>query len=160
MLSLRSVADLLVLAARESSSLAARARTWLGRCLHATLVAVLPDLHTDEAAAAEPPAPLEPVRRPEDTAAGHVHPLRREIRMLERGFATAEDIDQGLVRGAAHPQCPLALDDLFGLDTTKTVAEPLYEEFEEPPYAPPPLLARMVDAGLLGRKTGRSSYDY
>jgi 3-hydroxybutyryl-CoA dehydrogenase len=82
------------------------------------------------------------------------------IRMFESGFATAEDIDQGLVRGAAHPQGPLALADLIGLDTTKAVAESLYEEFKEPLYAPPPLLARMVDAGLLGRKTGRGFYTY
>ena len=82
------------------------------------------------------------------------------IRMLESGFASAEDIDQGLVRGAAHPQGPLALADLIGLDTTKAVAESLYEEFKEPLYAPPPLLARMVDAGLLGRKTGRGFYTY
>ncbi|WP_445321592.1 3-hydroxybutyryl-CoA dehydrogenase [Nocardioides sp. GXZ039] len=82
------------------------------------------------------------------------------IRMLESGFATAEDIDRGLVLGAAHPQGPLALADLIGLDTTKAVAESLYEEFKEPLYAPPPLLARMVDAGLLGRKTGRGFYTY
>jgi 3-hydroxybutyryl-CoA dehydrogenase len=82
------------------------------------------------------------------------------IRMMESGFATAEDIDEGLVRGAAHPQGPLALADLIGLDTTKAVAESLYEEFKEPLYAPPPLLARMVSAGLLGRKTGRGFYTY
>jgi 3-hydroxybutyryl-CoA dehydrogenase len=82
------------------------------------------------------------------------------IRMLESGFATAEDIDEGMVRGAAHPQGPLALADLIGLDTTKAVAESLYEEFKEPLYAPPPLLARMVDAGLLGRKSGRGFYTY
>jgi 3-hydroxybutyryl-CoA dehydrogenase len=82
------------------------------------------------------------------------------IRMLESGFATREDIDAGLVRGAAHPQGPLALADLIGLDTTKAVAESLYEEFKEPLYAPPPLLARMVDAGLLGRKAGRGFYTY
>jgi len=82
------------------------------------------------------------------------------IRMLESGLATAEDIDQGLVRGAAHPQGPLALADLIGLDTTKAVAESLYEEFKEPLYAAPPLLNRMVDAGLLGRKTGRGFYTY
>ncbi|MCW2854116.1 MAG: 3-hydroxyacyl-CoA dehydrogenase [Nocardioides sp.] len=82
------------------------------------------------------------------------------IRMLESGFATAADIDRGLVLGAAHPQGPLALADLIGLDTTKAVAESLYEEFKEPLYAPPPLLARMVDAGLLGRKSGRGFYDY
>jgi 3-hydroxybutyryl-CoA dehydrogenase len=82
------------------------------------------------------------------------------IRMLESGFATAEDIDRGLVLGAAHPQGPLALADLIGLDTTKAVAESLYEEFKEPLYAAPPLLNRMVDAGLLGRKTGRGFYTY
>lgn len=82
------------------------------------------------------------------------------IRMFESGFASAEDIDEGLVRGAAHPQGPLALADLIGLDTTKAVAESLYEEFKEQLYAPPPLLARMVDAGLLGRKTGRGFYTY
>jgi 3-hydroxybutyryl-CoA dehydrogenase len=82
------------------------------------------------------------------------------IRMVESGFASAEHIDEGLVRGAAHPQGPLALADLIGLDTTKAVAESLYEEFKEPLYAPPPLLARMVDAGLLGRKTGRGFYTY
>jgi 3-hydroxybutyryl-CoA dehydrogenase len=82
------------------------------------------------------------------------------VRMLESGFATAEDIDQGLVRGAAHPQGPLALADLIGLDTTRAVAESLYEEFKEPLYAAPPLLNRMVDAGLLGRKTGRGFYTY
>jgi 3-hydroxybutyryl-CoA dehydrogenase len=82
------------------------------------------------------------------------------IRMLESGFATAEDIDNGLVLGAAHPQGPLALADLIGLDTTKAVAESLYEEFKEPLFAAPPLLNRMVDAGLLGRKTGRGFYTY
>jgi 3-hydroxybutyryl-CoA dehydrogenase len=82
------------------------------------------------------------------------------IRMFESGFASAEDIDRGLVDGAAHPQGPLALADLIGLDTTKAVAESLYEEFKEPLYGPPPLLARMVDAGLLGRKTGRGFHSY
>jgi 3-hydroxybutyryl-CoA dehydrogenase len=82
------------------------------------------------------------------------------VRMLESGFATAEDIDEGLVRGAAHPQGPLALADLIGLDTVKAVAESLYDEFKEPLYASPPLLARMVEAGLLGRKTGRGFHTY
>jgi 3-hydroxybutyryl-CoA dehydrogenase len=82
------------------------------------------------------------------------------IRMMESGFATAEDIDRGLVLGAAHPQGPLALADLIGLDTTKAVAESLYEEFKEPLYAAPPLLQRMVDAGLLGRKSGRGFHTY
>ncbi|MFS3128071.1 3-hydroxybutyryl-CoA dehydrogenase [Nocardioides sp. Bht2] len=82
------------------------------------------------------------------------------IRMYESGFASAEDIDNGLVLGAAHPQGPLALADLIGLDTTKAVAESLYDEFKEQLYAAPPLLNRMVDAGLLGRKTGRGFYTY
>ena len=82
------------------------------------------------------------------------------IRMFESGFASAEDIDHGLVLGAAHPQGPLALADLIGLDTVKAVAESLYEEFKEPLYAAPPLLARMVEARLLGRKTGRGFYTY
>ncbi|MTD53326.1 3-hydroxybutyryl-CoA dehydrogenase [Amycolatopsis pithecellobii] len=82
------------------------------------------------------------------------------IRMFESGFATREDIDEGMVRGAAHPQGPLALADLIGLDVTQSVAQSLYEEFKEPTYAPPPLLSRMVDAGLLGRKSGRGFYTY
>jgi 3-hydroxybutyryl-CoA dehydrogenase len=82
------------------------------------------------------------------------------IRMLESGFASAEDIDTGMVQGCAHPQGPLALADLIGLDTTAAVARSLYEEFKEPLYAPPPLLLRMVDAGLLGRKTRRGFYAY
>ncbi|MGH9089166.1 MAG: 3-hydroxybutyryl-CoA dehydrogenase [Acidimicrobiales bacterium] len=86
--------------------------------------------------------------------------LLSAIRMLESGFATAEDIDTGMVKGCAHPMGPLALADLIGLDTTVAVAESLYDEFKEPLYAPPPLLARMVDAGLLGRKCGRGFYRY
>jgi 3-hydroxybutyryl-CoA dehydrogenase len=82
------------------------------------------------------------------------------IRMLESGFATAEDIDTGMVEGCNHPMGPLALADLIGLDTTQAVAQSLYEEFKEPLYAPPPLLSRMVEAGLLGRKAGRGFYDY
>lgn len=82
------------------------------------------------------------------------------VRMLESGFATASDIDSGMVKGCAHPMGPLALADLIGLDTTMAVAESLYEEFKEPLYAPPPLLSRMVEAGLLGRKSGRGFYDY
>jgi 3-hydroxybutyryl-CoA dehydrogenase len=86
--------------------------------------------------------------------------LLSAIRMLESGFATAEDIDSGMVKGCAHPMGPLALTDLIGLDTTTAVALSLYEEFKEPLFAAPPLLARMVDAGLLGRKSGRGFYDY
>lgn len=86
--------------------------------------------------------------------------LLSAIRMLESGFATAGDIDEGLVRGCAHPQGPLALTDLIGLDTVQSVAQSMYTEFKEPLYAPPPLLARMVDAGLLGKKVGRGFYKY
>lgn len=80
------------------------------------------------------------------------------IRMLESGFATAEDIDSGMVLGCNHPMGPLALADFIGLDTTLAAAQSFYDEFKEPLYAPPPLLSRMVEAGLLGRKTGRGFY--
>lgn len=86
--------------------------------------------------------------------------LLSAIRMLEAGHATAEDIDTGMVLGCAHPMGPLSLSDLIGLDTLKAVADSLYEEFKEPLYAAPPLLCRMVDAGLFGRKTGRGFFDY
>ena len=82
------------------------------------------------------------------------------IRMMESGFATADDIDTGMVEGCNHPMGPLHLADLIGLDTTMAVAESLYAEFKEPLYAAPPLLSRMVEAGLLGRKAGRGFYDY
>ena len=86
--------------------------------------------------------------------------LLSSIRMMESGFASKEDIDTGMVEGCSHPMGPLRLTDLIGLDTTLAVAESLYTEFKEPLYAPPPLLSRMVDAGLLGRKAGRGFYDY
>ena len=82
------------------------------------------------------------------------------IRMYESGFASKDDIDSGMVLGAAHPMGPLALADLIGLDTLLAVAESLYEEFRDPSSVPPPLLNRMVEAGLLGRKTGRGFYEY
>jgi 3-hydroxybutyryl-CoA dehydrogenase len=86
--------------------------------------------------------------------------LLSAIRMLESGFASAEDIDTGMVMGCAHPLGPLALTDLIGLDTTLAVADSLYEEFKEPHLAPPPLLSRMTQAGLLGRKSGQGFYSY
>ena len=86
--------------------------------------------------------------------------LLSAIRMMESGFATAEDIDTGMVEGCNHPMGPLHLTDLIGLDTTMAVADSLYAEFKEPLYASPPLLSRMVEAGLLGRKAGRGFYDY
>lgn len=86
--------------------------------------------------------------------------LLSAIRMMESGFATADDIDAGMMEGCNHPMGPLRLADLIGLDTTMAVADSLYTEFKEPLYASPPLLSRMVEAGLLGRKTGRGFYDY
>lgn len=76
------------------------------------------------------------------------------------GFVTAEHIDRGLTLGAAHPMGPLALADLIGLDTTKVVAESLYEELRSRSTPPPRCLARMVDGGLLGRKSERGFYTY
>ncbi|MFB8207694.1 3-hydroxybutyryl-CoA dehydrogenase [Streptomyces sp. NPDC056010] len=86
--------------------------------------------------------------------------LLSAIRMAESGFATAGDIDAGMELGCAHPMGPLKLADLIGLDTVASIAESLYAEFREPLYAPPPLLQRMVEAGLLGRKTGRGFHTY
>jgi 3-hydroxybutyryl-CoA dehydrogenase len=86
--------------------------------------------------------------------------LLAAIRMLDAGYATAEDIDLGMTLGCAHPMGPLRLIDLIGLDTLKAVADSMYEEYKEPVYAAPPLLRRMTDAGLLGRKAGRGFYDY
>ncbi|WP_436775866.1 3-hydroxybutyryl-CoA dehydrogenase [Yinghuangia sp. YIM S09857] len=86
--------------------------------------------------------------------------LLSAVRMLESGFASAEDIDQGMVLGCAHPLGPLRLSDLIGLDTVAAIAESMYAEFKEPLYALPPLLLRMVDAGLLGRKTARGFHTY
>jgi 3-hydroxybutyryl-CoA dehydrogenase len=82
------------------------------------------------------------------------------IRMLESGFASADDIDAGMVEGCSHPMGPLALADMIGLDTIEAVADSMYGEFKEPLYAPPPLLSRMVEAGLLGRKCGRGFFNY
>jgi 3-hydroxybutyryl-CoA dehydrogenase len=86
--------------------------------------------------------------------------LLAAVRMVESGFASAEDVDTAMVAGCAHPMGPLALADLIGLDTTHAVAESMYAEFKEPLYAPPPLLLRMVEAGLLGRKSGRGFFSY
>lgn len=86
--------------------------------------------------------------------------LLSAIRMFEQGLASAEDIDEGMVKGCAHPMGPLALADLIGLDTVMAVAESLYSEHREQLFAPPPLLQRLVAAGLLGRKTGRGLYSY
>jgi 3-hydroxybutyryl-CoA dehydrogenase len=86
--------------------------------------------------------------------------LLSAIRMFEQGLASPEDIDQGMVKGCNHPMGPLALADLIGLDTVMAVAESLYSEHREQLFAPPPLLQRLVAAGLLGRKSGRGLYSY
>jgi 3-hydroxybutyryl-CoA dehydrogenase len=86
--------------------------------------------------------------------------LLQAMQMFDRGQASKEDIDAGMKFGCAHPQGPLELSDLIGLDTLLLVAEVLYEEFKEPTYSPPPVLRRMVTAGKLGRKSGRGFYDY
>lgn len=86
--------------------------------------------------------------------------LLAAVRMAESGFAGAQDVDAAMEMGCAHPMGPLKLADLIGLDTVAAIAESLYEEFKEPLYAPPPLLQRMVQAGLLGRKSGRGFHTY
>lgn len=82
------------------------------------------------------------------------------IRMYEEGFATREDIDAAMVNGAGYPMGPLTLSDLIGNDTMLAVSEAFMDEYSDPRYAAPPLLRRMVEAGLLGRKAGRGFYDY
>lgn len=86
--------------------------------------------------------------------------LLSAIRMVEAGFATVEDVDKAVVAGLSHPMGPLKLSDLVGLDTLKLIADKMYDEFKEPLYGPPPLLQRMVEAGLLGKKSGRGFYTY
>lgn len=82
------------------------------------------------------------------------------IRMYESGYASKEDIDTGMINGCAHPMGPLTLTDTIGLDVILDVSESLYQEFREPHLAPPPLLQRMVEAGYLGKKSGKGFYDY
>ena len=82
------------------------------------------------------------------------------IRMLEQGVASAEDIDKAMTLGYRHPMGPLRLTDLVGLDTVKSIADSMYEEFKEPLYSAPPLLQRMVEAGLVGKKSGAGFYEY
>ena len=82
------------------------------------------------------------------------------VRALEQGVATAADIDRGMQLGCGHPMGPLALLDFVGLDTVVRIAEIMFDEYREPRLAPPPLLRRMVTAGLHGRKSGRGFYDY
>ena len=86
--------------------------------------------------------------------------LMAAVRMYEDGFASREDIDEGMRLGAGHPMGTLTLADFIGLDVLYAVCDSLYEEFKRPEYAPPPLLKRMVVSGHHGRKTGHGFYDY
>ena len=82
------------------------------------------------------------------------------IRALENNVASVEDIDKGMQLGAGHPMGPFTLLDFVGLDTTYKIAEIMFDEYREQRYAPPPLLKRMVIAGMYGRKSGKGFYDY
>jgi len=82
------------------------------------------------------------------------------IRALENGVATKEDIDTAIKLGLNHPMGPLTLLDFVGLDTCLFIGDAMYQEFKDVRYAAPPLLRRMVTAGLLGRKSGRGFYSY
>jgi len=86
--------------------------------------------------------------------------LLSAIRMVEAGFATVEDVDKAVVASLSHPMGPLRLSDFVGLDTLKLIADKMFEEFKDPHYGPPPLLLRMVEAGMLGKKSGRGFYSY
>jgi 3-hydroxybutyryl-CoA dehydrogenase len=86
--------------------------------------------------------------------------LMAAVRMYEDGFASREDIDEGMKLGCGHPMGPLTLCDFIGLDVLYSVCDSLYEEFKRDEYAPPPLMKRMVVSGHLGRKTGRGFYEY
>ena len=82
------------------------------------------------------------------------------IRQLERGVASVEDIDRGMMLGTGYPMGPFLLCDFVGVDTTYRIAEIMFEEYREARYAPPPLLKRLVALGRFGRKTGKGFYDW
>lgn len=82
------------------------------------------------------------------------------INALEASVASVEDIDKGMQLGAGHPMGPFMLLDFVGLDTAYRIAEIMFAEYREKRYAPPPLLKRMVMAGMLGKKSGKGFYDY
>ena len=86
--------------------------------------------------------------------------LMAAVRMYQDGFASAEDIDEGMRLGCGHPMGPLKLCDMIGLDVLYAVCNSMYEEFKQPEYAPPPMLSRMLAADRLGQKTGRGFYEY
>ncbi len=82
------------------------------------------------------------------------------INALEHGVASVEDIDKGMMLGTGYPMGPFTLLDFVGLDTTYKIADIMFDEYREKRYAPPPLLKRMVLAGMYGRKSGKGFYDY
>jgi len=82
------------------------------------------------------------------------------IRAVEGGVASVSDIDKAMVLGCGYPMGPLTLLDFVGLDTTYKIAEIMFAEYQQPHYAPPPLLKRMVQAGMYGKKSGKGFYDY
>ncbi len=82
------------------------------------------------------------------------------IRALEEGAGSIKDIDNAMMLGCGHPMGPFTLLDFVGLDTTYYIADIMFNEFREKRFAPPPLLKRMVMAGLYGKKNGRGFYDY
>jgi len=82
------------------------------------------------------------------------------IRALESNVGSVEDIDKGMQLGAGHPMGPFTLLDFVGLDTVYKISEIMFSEYRDSRYAPPPLLKRMVLAGMLGRKSGKGFYDY
>ena len=82
------------------------------------------------------------------------------IRQLERGVASVDDIDRGMMLGTGYPMGPFLLCDFVGVDTTYRIAEIMFEEYRESRYAPPPLLKRLVALGRFGRKTGKGFYDW
>jgi len=82
------------------------------------------------------------------------------VRALEEGFGTIEDIDQGMKLGCNYPMGPFSLLDFVGIDTSYYIAEILFNEYREQRFAPPPLLKRMLLAGMHGRKSGKGFYDY
>ncbi len=86
--------------------------------------------------------------------------INEAIFALYEGVATAEDIDKGMTLGTNHPMGPLALADLIGLDTVLAIINVLYDGFKDPKFRPCALLVKMVEAGYLGRKTGRGFYEY
>ena len=82
------------------------------------------------------------------------------IRAYEEGFGSIEEIDTAMKAGANHPMGPLTLLDFVGLDTTKAIADVMFDEYRERRFAAPPTLRKMVAAGLFGRKSGKGFYDY